>query len=146
MVCSVLFGCIWYRLVALQNSVQNRLKWCQSSCLEVVWKFLQQTIRSTPLDSNLMFRCVLYYLGAFGTVCCVTSLSSKQAKQVPVRATMSRRNFSQRTCPIHPIGLLTHVLVCFVLFGCIWDYLVALQNSVQNGPNWCKSSCHEVMP
>src|SRR6185295_15069104 len=26
----------------------------------------------------------------------------------------------------------------------IWDYLVALQNSVQNGQNWCKSSCHEV--
>ena len=58
---------------------------------------------------------------------------------------MSRRNFSQRTHPIHPIGLETHVLVCFVLFGCIWDRLVALQNSVQNGPKWCKSSCHEVV-
>ena len=32
----------------------------------------------------------------------------------------------------------------FVLFCCIWDYLVALQNSVQNGQNRCKSSCHEV--
>ena len=32
----------------------------------------------------------------------------------------------------------------FVLFGCIWDSLVALQNLVQNRPNWCKSSCHEV--
>src|SRR6185312_3137855 len=36
------------------------------------------------------------------------------------------------------------VSVCFILFGCIWDSLVALQNLVQNGPNWCKSSCHEV--
>src|SRR6185437_15965963 len=26
----------------------------------------------------------------------------------------------------------------------IWDHLVALRNSVQNGPNKCKSSCHEV--
>jgi hypothetical protein len=34
--------------------------------------------------------------------------------------------------------------VRFVLFGCIWDHLVALRNSVQNGPNLCKSSCHEV--
>src|SRR6185295_19397281 len=32
----------------------------------------------------------------------------------------------------------------FVLFGCIRDHLVALRNSVQNGPNKCKSSCHEV--
>ena len=32
----------------------------------------------------------------------------------------------------------------FVLFGCIWDCLVAFQYSVQNGSNWCKSSCHEV--
>src|SRR6185437_5071321 len=61
-----------------------------------------------------------------------------------VRAMMSRRNFSQRTHPIHPMGLETHILVCFVLFGCIWDRLVALQNTVQNGLNLCKSSCHEV--
>src|SRR6185437_14849293 len=31
-----------------------------------------------------------------------------------------------------------------ILFGCIRDRLVALRNSVQNGPKWCKSSCHEV--
>src|SRR6185312_15879052 len=44
--------------------------------------FSQQTTRSTPLDPNLMFRCILYYLGAFVTVCCVTTLSSKRAKLV----------------------------------------------------------------
>ena len=33
----------------------------------------------------------------------------------------------------------------FILFGYIWYCLVALQNSVQNGPKWCKSSCHEVV-
>ena len=32
----------------------------------------------------------------------------------------------------------------FELFWCIWESLVALQHSVQNGPTWCKSSCHEV--
>ena len=56
----------------------------------------------------------------------------------------SLRNFSQGTHPIHPNGPYTDVLVRFVLFGCIWDRLVAIRNSVQNGPNNCKSSCHEV--
>jgi len=35
--------------------------------------------------------------------------------------------------------------VCIELFGCIRDPLVALQNSMQNGPKFCKSSCHEVV-
>ena len=46
--------------------------------------------------------------------------------------------------PFHPIRPYTNVLVRFVLFGCIRDRLVSFQNSVQNGPNECKSSCHEV--
>ena len=33
--------------------------------------------------------------------------------------------------------------MCFVLFGCIRNPLVALRNSVQNGTKLCKSSCHE---
>ena len=32
----------------------------------------------------------------------------------------------------------------FILFRCIRDHSVVLRNSVQNGPNLCKSSCHEV--
>jgi len=48
-----------------------------------------------------------------------------------VRATKSRRNLSQRSHPIHPIGPQTDVLVCFILFGCIRDRLVALRYSVQ---------------
>jgi len=142
--------------------------------------FSQQTTRSTPLGHNLVFRCISYYLGAFGTVCCVTTLSSKRAKLVQkfvplsrngifrsertrstpldsklmfwcvlyyldafvavwlpyktrcktgrsgakVRAMKSCRNFSQRTHPIHPIGPLPHVSMRFVLFGCIWDSLL----------------------
>ena len=60
------------------------------------------------------------------------------------RATKSRRNFSQGTIPIQPIGPQTDVLVRFVSFGCIRDCLVALRNSVVNGPNYWKSLCHEV--
>ena len=61
-----------------------------------------------------------------------------------VRAMKSRRNFSQPMHPIHPIGPWTHVLVCFVQFWCICDRTVELRNSVQNGPNWYKSSWYEV--
>ena len=42
-----------------------------------------------------------------------------------VRATKSRRNFLQRTLPIHSIGPSIDVLVRFLPFGCIRDRLVA---------------------
>ena len=76
----VLFGCIWYRLVTIQNSVQNGLNGAKLRAMKSCQNFTQQTTRSTPLDPNLMFCCISYYLGAFGTVCCVTTLSSKRAK------------------------------------------------------------------
>ena len=64
--------------------------------------FRNERTRSTPLDPKLTFWCVLYYLGAFGTV------------WLPYE---------------------TDILVRVKLFGRIRDRLVALQNSVQNGPN-----------
>ena len=98
--------------------------------------FRDKCTRSTPLDHKLTFLCVSYYLGAFRTVWlpyetqCNTGQTSAK-----VCATKSRQNFSQRMHPIHPIGPYTNILVCFVLFGCFRDRLVALQNSVQNRPN-----------
>ena len=63
--------------------------------------FLNERNRSTPLDSKLLFWCVLYYLDAFGSV----SLPCKTGRTGgKVRATMSRHNFSQRTHRIDPIG------------------------------------------
>jgi len=107
--------------------------------------FCKERTRSTALDPKLTFWCVSYYLGAFGTVrlpyetwCKMGGTSAK------VRATKSHRNFSHRTHPIHPLVPKLKILVCFLLFGCIWNRLVALRNMVQNGPNKCKSSCHEV--
>ena len=107
--------------------------------------FRNECTRSNPLDPKLTFWCVSYYLGAFGTVrlpyetwCKMGGTSAK------VRATKSHRNFSYRTHPIHPLDPKLKILVHFLLFGCIWNRLVALRNMVQNGPNKCKSSCHEV--
>ena len=97
--------------------------------------FRNEHTRSTPLDPKLMFWCVLYYLGAFGTILLPYETRSKMGRASPkVRETKSHQNFPQRTHPIRPIGPKTDVLVCFVLFGCIRDRLVALQNSVHNRP------------
>ena len=68
--------------------------------------FSQRIHSIHPIDSKLTVWCVSYYLGAFRTVWlpyetrCNTGRTSAK-----VCATKSRRNFSQRTHPIHPIGL-----------------------------------------
>ena len=88
--------------------------------------------RSAPMDPNLTFWCVSYYLGAFRTVWLPYETRCKTGRtSAKVRATKSRQNFSQRMHPIHPIGSKTDVLVRFILFGCIRDCLNALRNSVQ---------------
>ena len=98
--------------------------------------FRDERIQSTPLEPKVMFWRVSYHLGAFRTIMLPYETRGKTFRIcVKVRATKSCRSFSRRTHPIHPIGPQTHVLVRFIPFGCIWDHLVALRNSVQNGPN-----------
>src|SRR6185436_10107270 len=50
------------------------------------------------------------------------------------------RNGGTRSTPCDP----KLTFGAFVQFGCIQDCLVALRNSMQNGPNKCESSCLEV--
>ena len=52
--------------------------------------------------------------------------------------------FFAANAPNPPHWTLNSCFGAFILFECIWDSLAVLQHSVQNGPNWCKSSCHEV--
>src|SRR6185436_1020126 len=102
----VLFGCIRKPFGCLTKLSTKRdelvQKFVPRSCFGI---FRNERTRSTSLDPKLPFWCVSYYLGAFGTVWlpyetrCKTGRTSAQ-----VRATKSRRNFSQRTHPIHPIG------------------------------------------
>ena len=67
--------------------------------------FRNQCTRSTPFYPKLTFWSVSYYLGAFGIVWLPYETRSKTGRtSAKVRATNSRRNFSQRTHPIHPIG------------------------------------------
>src|SRR6185312_2406062 len=66
--------------------------------------FRNECTRSTPLDPKLTFRCVSYYLGAFRTIWLPYETRCKTGRtSAKVRALKSRRNFSQRTHPIHPI-------------------------------------------
>ena len=107
--------------------------------------FRNKRTQSTPLDPKLTFLCVSYHLVAFGTIWLPYETRCKTGwTTAKVCATKTRGYFLQRTHSIRPIGPQTDVLVHFGLFGCIRDRLVALPNSVQNRPKYCKSSCHEV--
>ena len=101
--------------------------------------FHNERTRSTPWDSKLMFCCVLYYLAAFGTVWLPYKTQCKTGRSgAKVCAMKSCRNFSQRTRPIHPFGPLPHVLVCFILFGCIWDSLLRYNTQFKTGQTCAK--------
>ena len=86
----------------------------ETRCKAVVQKFVTRShvrifqnegTRSTPLDPKLKFWCVSYYFGAFGTVWLPYETRCKAGRtSAKVRATKSRRNFAQRTHPIHHIG------------------------------------------
>ena len=68
-------------------------------------KFLQRMHPIQPFDPKLTFWCVSYRLGAFGTVWLPYKTRCKTGRtSAKVRATNLRRNFSQQTHPIHPIG------------------------------------------
>ena len=146
----LMFWCVSYHLGPFGCLTKHDAKRA-----ELVQKFVPRSrvgifhnkgTRSTPLDRKMMFWYISYYLGAFGTVWLRYENRCKKGRtSAKVCATKSRRNFSQRTYRVHPIRPQTEVLVRFILFGCILDSMVALRNSVQNGPNKCKSSCHEVV-
>ena len=137
------FWCISYHLGALWTVLlPYETRWKNA---ELVQKFVPRShvgilhnkrTRSNPLDPKLAFWCISYYLGVFGTVWLPYEPRCKTGRtSAKVRATKSLQNFSQRTHPIHPIWPKTDISVHFIPFGCIQDRLVALRNSVQNGPN-----------
>jgi hypothetical protein len=103
--------------------------------------FRNERTRSTPLDPKLSFWCVRtiwVHSERFGSL---MKLGAKRAELVQKFVPRSRvgifRNERTRSTLLNP-------KVHFVVFVCIRDHLVALGNPVQNGRNWCKSSCHEV--
>ena len=66
--------------------------------------FRNESTRSTPLDHKLMFWCVSYHLGAFGTIMLPYETRGKTGRtSAKVRATKLRQNFSQQTHSMHSI-------------------------------------------
>ena len=79
----VLFGCIRDHLVALRNSVQKQAELVQKFVPRSrVRIFCNERSRSIPLDPKLMFSCVSFRLGAFGTIILLHKLDAKCAKLV----------------------------------------------------------------
>ena len=86
--------------------------------------FCNERTGSTPFYPKLMFWCVSYYLGGFGTVWLPYETRCKTGRtSAKVRAVMSRRNFLEctRSTPLNPK----------LTFWCVLYYLVA------SGPFGC---------
>ena len=106
------FWCVSYHLGAF-GTFDSLTKFCAKRA-ELVQMFVPRSrvgifrnehTRSNPLDPKLPFWCISYYFCAFGTVWLPYETRCKTGRtRAQVRATKSRRNFSQRTHPIHPIG------------------------------------------
>ena len=93
------FGCLTKLGAKRAELVQ---KFVTQSRVEI---FQNEHTQFTPLDLKHMFWRILYYLGAFGTICLPYETRCKMGQiRAKVRATKSRQNFLQRTHPIHPIG------------------------------------------
>ena len=88
--------------------------------------FCNERTRSTPLDPKLTFWCISNNLVAFGTV--GPNLCKSSCHEVA-------SEFFATNTPDTPHWTLKLRFVRFILFGCIRDRLVALRNSVQNGPD-----------
>ena len=126
---SGLFGSLT-KLVAKQTElVQKFVPRCR---IEI---FGNEHTQSTTLDHKLMFWCVSYFLGAFGTVCMPYETQCKRAELVQKFVSRGRvgifRNERTRPNPLDP-----KLMFCCVSYHLgILDYLVALRNLVQKGPN-----------
>ena len=108
----LMFWCVLYYLGAFGTvwlPYESRCKTGRTSAkvreLSRFGIFRAERTRPTPLDPKLMFWCILYYLGAFGPIWLPYESRCKTGRtSAKVHATKSRRNFSQETHPIHPIG------------------------------------------
>ena len=79
---------------------------------------------SNPLNPKLTFWCVLYHLGAFGTICLLTKLGAKWAELVQKFVPQSRveifRNERTRSTPLDPKLMYWCVSYYLGAFGTIW--------------------------
>ena len=96
------FGTVWLPYETRCKIGRTSAKVREWSCVGI---FRNEHTRSTPLDPKQTFCYVSYYLGAFGTVWLPYGTRCKMGRtSAKDRDTKSRRNISQGTHLIHPIG------------------------------------------
>ena len=119
------FRTIWVHLGPFGCLTTLNAKW-----VKLVQKFVPQSrvgifrnerTRSTPLDSKLLFSCFLYYLGAFGTVFCPTTLSANRVNWCNCSCHKVALEFFATNAHDPPHWTLNS---CFGLFRTIWVHLV----------------------
>src|SRR6185312_5129056 len=99
------FGTLW---LAYKTQCKTGRSGAKVRAMKSCRNFSQQTTRSTPLDSKLMFWCVSFYLGAFGIVWLPYKTWCKMGRtSAKVRATKSRQNFFLWNAPDPPHWTLT---------------------------------------
>ena len=104
-----------------------------AKCVELVQKFMpgsrvgifhNERTRSTPLDSKLMFWCVLYHLGAFGTIWLPYKSRCKTGRKVQKFMPRGRvgifRNECTRYTPLDPKLMFCCVSYHLGIFWIIW--------------------------
>ena len=95
------FGTVWLPYETRCKTGLTSAKVCATKLRR---NFRNERTRSTLQDTKLMFWCVPYYLGVFGTVGCLTELGAKRAKLVQKFVPRSRvgifRNERTRSTPL----------------------------------------------
>ena len=96
------FGTVWLPYETRCKKAELVQKFGPRSSVGI---FHNERTHSTPLDPKLMFWCISYNFGAFGTVWLTYETRCKTGRTgTKVRGTKSHRNFSKQTHLIYPIG------------------------------------------
>ena len=117
----VAFGTVWLPYETRRKTGRVSAKVCATKSRR---NFSQQLIGSTPLHRKLTFRCVSYYLGAFGTVWLPYETRCKLAELVQKFVPRSRigifRNEHARSTLLDPKMTFWSVSYYLGAFGTVW--------------------------
>ena len=80
--------------------------------------FRYERTRSTPFEPKLMFWCISYHLGAFGTFDSLTKFCAKRAELVQMFVPRSRVGIFRN--PLDPKLMVWCVLYHLGAFGTVW--------------------------
>ena len=147
----LIFWCISFHLGAFRTVSllhETRCKW--ANLVQLMQEFVPQSLvriyrnrcsRSTQLDPKLMFSCVSFRLGAFGTFMLLHKLDAKHAKLVQLMQNFVPRclvrNFCNERSRSTPLESKLMFWCVSFPFGCIWNRFVNALHMLQNTPNWC---------